>query len=107
MNNFTNIIYKICLESKKTTKIISTANTKEKNNALKLISKSIINNTQKIIEANNRDMKMAKESNLSDSILDRLMLNKSRIKSMSEGLIEISKLYILFDFCTSCRIRSA
>ncbi len=36
---------------------------------------------------------MAKESNLSDSILDRLMLNKSRIKSMSEGLIEISKLY--------------
>lgn len=56
-----------------------------KNMALRLVEKQDI-----ILEANSQDIAAAKKSGMSPSLLDRLTLNESRIKSMAQGILEVS-----------------
>lgn len=65
-------------------------NSGEKRNlALKNIADSLVLNCDKIINANMIDLESGKKSGLSDSLLDRLLLDKSRIDAMSNGIYEI------------------
>ena len=45
-----------------------------------------------IIEANKKYLEYAKEANLSEALIDRLLLNEDRIKSMADSLRDIAKL---------------
>lgn len=81
-----------CENAKKASYILSNLSTKEKNDALVKMAKSLILNSKKIIEANEIDVKNAKEKNVSEAMIDRLVLNEERIKSMSDGLIKVSNL---------------
>ena len=69
--------------------ILSNASTNEKNNALKEMSKALLDNTDKIIEANKIDIKNAKDKGISDTMIDRLLLNEDRVKAMSNGLCQL------------------
>ena len=60
-----------------------------KNKVLKSISNYIIDDTKKIITANNVDIDNAKKKCLKDSMIDRLILNEKRIISMKDGLAKI------------------
>ena len=60
-----------------------------KNKVLKSISNYIIDNTKKIITANNVDVDNAIKKGLKDSMIDRLILNEKRIISMKDGLAKI------------------
>lgn len=62
----------------------------KRNLVLNEISKVIKESTSKIIHANNLDIKKAKELNLSNAILDRLLLNESRIQSLCNACSEIA-----------------
>ena len=59
-----------------------------------MIIKKVINNlktnNQTIIKKNSIDIKLAKQNNLSDALIDRLLINSSRVKSMINGLEEIN-----------------
>ena len=66
--------------------------TKEKDKALKLMAKEILNSKQEIIEANKIDIENAKNKNISDALLDRLALDEKRIEDMANGLLDIIKL---------------
>ena len=59
-----------------------------------MIIKKVINNlktnNQTIIKKNSIDIKLAKQNNLSDVLIDRLLINSSRVKSMINGLEEIN-----------------
>ena len=61
-----------------------------KNKVLKSISNYILDDADKIIKANNIDVENAKKNGLKDSMIDRLILNDIRIKSMRDGLSKIS-----------------
>ena len=61
-----------------------------KNKVLKSISNYILDDADKIIKANNIDVENAKKNGLKDSMIDRLILNDRRIKSMRNGLSKIS-----------------
>ena len=61
-----------------------------KNKVLKSISNYIRDDADKIIKANNIDVENAKKNGLKDSMIDRLILNDRRIKSMRNGLSKIS-----------------
>ena len=61
-----------------------------KNKVLKSISNYILDDADKIIQANNIDVENAKKNGLKDSMIDRLILNDRRIKSMRDGLSKIS-----------------
>lgn len=63
-----------------------------KNTALKAIAKALIENSEKIIAANQIDLTNGKENGLSDSLLDRLMLNQDRIEGIAQGVLEVAAL---------------
>ena len=66
--------------------------TKEKDNALLLMAKELINSKIEILEANKIDLKNAREKGISEALLDRLELSYERIDSMAQGLRDIVKL---------------
>ena len=80
------------LNARKSSQSLALASTQQKNESLTNMANSIDRGTKKILEANNLDIKKAKENNISKSFLDRLILNDERIKSMSDGLRAIEKL---------------
>ena len=76
----------------KVKKILAVADTGKKNSALAEISRALIENSDKIIEANQKDLTAAKENGMSVSMQDRLMLNKDRIKGIASAVDELIKL---------------
>lgn len=61
----------------------------QKNNALLAMAKAMENRMAYILEANKKDMKNAQNAGLSSAMLDRLMLNESRVMSMVNALRSI------------------
>lgn len=60
--------------------------TEEKNEALAKIADQLLIDQSTIIEENKKDLEAGKENGLSDSVLDRIMLNEKRIKDMAEAI---------------------
>ena len=76
----------------KVKKILAVADTGKKNLALAEISRALIENSDKIIEANQKDLTAAKENGMSVSMQDRLMLNEDRITGIASAVDELIKL---------------
>ena len=62
-----------------------------KNNALTAMAKALLLATDEILAANAIDMQNAK-GKISDTMLDRLMLNSDRIKAMAKGIEDVRDL---------------
>ena len=65
--------------------------TEVKNNALTAMAKALVDATDEILSANAVDMENAK-GKISDTMLDRLMLNADRIKAMAKGIEDVRDL---------------
>jgi len=63
-----------------------------KNTALLGMAGALVEHSAAILAANASDMESGREKSLSESILDRLMLNTGRIESMAAGLRQIAAL---------------
>ena len=61
----------------------------EKNQALLLIADALLENADEIIEANKKDIAVAHEKGMKESLVDRLMLNKARVEALSNSVKEI------------------
>ena len=59
---------------------------------LKEMANALEKNSNEIIEANKKDLEYAKNANLSSALIDRLLLNEKRIKSMADALRDIASL---------------
>ena len=70
---------------------LNTANAETKNKILNSMADALLESTDFIIENNNIDMENAR-GNISDVMLDRLMLDKNRIQAMADGIRDIAKL---------------
>ena len=82
-------IEEICIKANNASKSLSHASSKSKNQALQLIAKHIKKDKNDILKANSIDIKSARENNVSEALLDRLLLNESRINDMIKGLDNI------------------
>lgn len=65
--------------------------TEIKNNALKSMAKSLLDYSDEILYANSQDVEAAKGT-VSSVMIDRLMLNKSRIEGMAKGILDVADL---------------
>jgi len=67
-----------------------------RNRGLKLISRKLESQVNEILEANSKDLKVAtkmvEDGEIASSLLDRLKLDESKIKDISDGVIAVSKL---------------
>jgi len=64
----------------------------QKDAALQLMVKAIMENSDEIIVANEIDVSNARSAKIDSAIIDRLTLIESRIQALADGLTEIAKL---------------
>lgn len=76
-------------KSKEASRELSKLNTLEKNSILKSIKTSLLENKENIIEENKFDLESGKKMGLSEGLLDRLLLEDSRILSMVDSIDDI------------------
>jgi glutamate-5-semialdehyde dehydrogenase len=78
--------------AKKAATELSNLTEKEKNDILIKAAEGLKKDSSKIIAANEKDYAKAKESGMSEGLLDRLILNDQRITSMATGLCDLAAL---------------
>ncbi len=64
----------------------------KKNEALLKAAQALTDGAKTILEANEKDVKDARERGMKEGLVDRLMLNETRIAGMAEGLRQIAAL---------------
>ena len=66
--------------------------TSPKDGALKAISAGLLHNTPYLLDANRADLDAGRAAGLSESLLDRLMLDEARIRAIADALIDLTRL---------------
>lgn len=82
---------KICIAAKNASYAIGSL-TYQKDNALNCLAKLLVDNSQYLIEQNQKDLLAAKEKGTSSAMIDRLTLNKERIISISNAVKKVCSL---------------
>ena len=70
---------------------IAQLTTEQKNKALLAMAQALLQNANRILDANAQDMAAAKGT-VSDVMLDRLQLTQARIEGMAEGIRQVAEL---------------
>ena len=76
--------------AKKASRLMASASSISKVNSLNFAADAINENRDKIIIANRIDMKEAKEKGLSSALLDRLMINDTRLTELVSSIRNIA-----------------
>ncbi|HHW46054.1 MAG TPA: glutamate-5-semialdehyde dehydrogenase [Clostridiales bacterium] len=84
-----NMLESLGKKAKAASRTLANASTEIKNSALLNIAQMLRENADRIISANEIDLKNGKESGLSNALLDRLALNETRINDMVQGVTDI------------------
>lgn len=72
-------------------RVLAKAETEQKNEALRAAAQNLRANESALLAANAEDMAEARRNEVSDALLDRLLLNPARIEAMAKGLEEIAE----------------
>ena len=75
--------------AKAASRILMTANTKQKNDALAAIAEAFRENAGAILEANAVDLENAKQNGMSDAMQDRLRLNNARVEGLVDAMLQV------------------
>ncbi|MBA3536122.1 MAG: glutamate-5-semialdehyde dehydrogenase [Tatlockia sp.] len=78
--------------AKKASRTLALATSAEKNKALHFMANAIRSHSQQILNANQKDLHMARQKDLAASFLDRLELDEKRIEAMAKALEIIAEL---------------
>ena len=71
---------------------LAVTSTEDKNRILLAMANALRENCDKILEANALDIENGRNNNMSESLIDRLMLNKDRVEGMAKGIEDVIKL---------------
>ena len=78
--------------SKAASRLLATASTAQKNEALLIAAESLISSSDAILAANAVDVSRAESEGVSSTVVDRLRLDEKRIASMASGLRQVASL---------------
>jgi len=90
--NLTEQIANLARQSKQASRLLMRMSTEDKNACLLAMADHLMENSQSIKKANALDMETGQKLGLSQSMLDRLLLNDDRISGMAKGLRDVSEL---------------
>lgn len=85
-------ILKLARGVKEASRCLLKCSGKLKDEVLIAMSRTIRENKDLLLEANQRDIALAQEENLPPALIDRLLLNDKRIDSMADGLKDVAQL---------------
>ncbi|MEM3591932.1 MAG: glutamate-5-semialdehyde dehydrogenase [Candidatus Bathyarchaeia archaeon] len=86
------LILDICRRAREASYILANLSTETKNNALNNMADALEEHADEILEANRIDVEASRAKGVKESLLDRLILNKSRISKMAQCLREVADL---------------
>ncbi|VGV69395.1 gamma-glutamyl phosphate reductase [Streptococcus pyogenes] len=78
--------------AKQASLLIVPLSTQIKNRFLSTLAKALVDDTQTLLAANQKDLANAKEHGISDIMMDRLRLTSERIKAMAQGVQQVADL---------------
>ena len=79
-------------KAKSSSRVLAMLSGREKNRVLKEMAKALRDNSSLLIDSNSLDMDAGNKSNLSSALMDRLLLDESRIDAMAVAIEEIAGL---------------
>ncbi len=82
----------VCLAAKRAARTLARTDTAVKDAALEAIAHALIARTEEILQANERDMQLAREADIGDALLDRLRLDEQRVQAIAQAVSEIAAL---------------
>ena len=82
-------IKKVCINSLEASRLARSLTNSDRVKIINLIIKNLRLNRQIIKKKNLIDIEAAKRNKLSNSLIDRLLINDNRISSMIDGLVKI------------------
>ena len=85
-------IEEICRRSKETSRILMGASTEQKNEALQEIADCLWEDREDILSANQEDLTTARSAGMSAAMLDRLLLDESRLATIVGDLRDVVSL---------------
>ena len=88
------MLQKIGQEAQEASKTLASASESQKNQALQLMSESLMKHCDLILDANKRDLEKGKGIGISVALTDRLTLTSERVQSMADGLQKIVELEV-------------
>jgi glutamate-5-semialdehyde dehydrogenase len=86
------MILEICKKAKTASAQLAQASDEQKNKALNSMADVLEESSQKILEANQKDVEAARAKGVKPALIDRLILDKRRFASMASTLREIAEL---------------
>jgi glutamate-5-semialdehyde dehydrogenase len=92
MATLTKSVPDICLEAKAASRELALLDDETKNRALNAIADALDANADAIVDANAKDLEAGRESGLEDALMDRLMLDRSRLTGIANDVRKISTL---------------
>ncbi|MBY7142804.1 glutamate-5-semialdehyde dehydrogenase [Virgibacillus sp. NKC19-3] len=78
--------------AKKASFLLTGVTTEEKNAALHVIADQLITDQATILQENEKDIHTGKAKRLTEAVLDRIMLNETRIKDMATAIKQVAAL---------------
>ncbi len=80
------------IKAKKAERVLMTASSEKKNEALRCIAEALKENSDYITKKNALDIEKAKENGMSESMIDRLKLDSGRINAIGDAVIQVAAL---------------
>ncbi|VTS41979.1 gamma-glutamyl phosphate reductase [Streptococcus porcinus] len=87
-----NLINRLGYQAKKASFDLLSLSTLEKNNFLLQLANDLLSNSDFILQENQKDVNQAKNHDISEIMLDRLLLTKERIRAIVEGIKKVADL---------------
>lgn len=78
--------------AKKASRVLNRLGVTAKNKGLLAVAEALLVNRDKMLQANQLDVKKARENGMKEALVDRLTLTKERIEGMAEGIRQVVSL---------------
>jgi len=90
--NLKNQLISLAEDAQESTRVLAKLSAGAKNNILKGMARGLLREKKRILSANRADLRAARKLGVSGVLLDRLALCDARVREMSQGLFELTKL---------------
>ena len=91
-NNIDALMLEVGQRARSAANTLAITTTQKKNDALLAAATSIRDNSDQLLAANKIDLDAAVQNNMSDALVDRLMLDKERVDAIASGIEAIAEL---------------
>ena len=83
---------KVAQDARRAAQVLASLSTAAKNDLLRRMAGALIERSEELLAANERDLAAGTEAGLAPAMLDRLALDPQRIRAMADGLREVADL---------------